>query len=210
MSGARSVLITKNSCMSSPIFDTWNLMCPAGTFDWSGVTMNSCKVTLTVVMTGVGVGAGWNGRKHCSPRKRIVRRAHWGSGPLFGRSCARQKVLPHLMRHVSGVSHAPVVGDLERHRKAPAETGQRKPDAPLTVYETVSAAFAVDTDSAAAHTLNATTNRFIGISCGAAGEARAAGERRTRRGLRRARTDCVDKRSRRRHSSADLVNVRKL
>ena len=119
--------------MSSPMFDTWNLMCPAGTDDWSGVTLNSCKVTLTVVVIGVGVGAGWNGRKHCSPRKRKLRKAHWGSGPLAGRSAARQKVLPHLMRHVNGVSQAPVVGDLERQSAAPAETGQRNPDAPVTV-----------------------------------------------------------------------------
>jgi hypothetical protein len=45
---------------------------------WSGVTLNSTKVTLTVVPAiTVGVGRGRGGWKHWSPGGRLLAKAHF-------------------------------------------------------------------------------------------------------------------------------------
>src|SRR5690349_5450143 len=122
MSGARSVLITRNSCMSSPMLETWKRTCPAGTDAWSGVTLNSCSVTLTVVPTGVAVGAGvggvWRARKHCRPKGRLLLKAHCSLGPLTGCSCAKQKDLRRETQ-LSDASQFPVAADCVRQTVLP-------------------------------------------------------------------------------------------
>jgi hypothetical protein len=98
------------------------------------MTLNSCSVTLTVVPAGVGVrvGTACGALKHCKPRGRLLEKGHFGSGPLFGCSDAKQNELMRV-RQRNGASQFPVCPDCDKHTVFPGEIGQWNPTALVTV-----------------------------------------------------------------------------